>query len=93
MITSQEENNENDKNIFPLKTSKSEYIKASITPIITRNKKDEELDIKNIKNDMKQLDSKKLALSRSKTTLITREDDTKEVFEKRYDTYLNKQNL
>ena len=75
MITSQEENNENDKNIFPLKTSKSEYIKASITPIITGNKKDEELDIKNIKNDMKQVDSKKLALSRSKTTLITRGDE------------------
>ena len=75
MITSQEENNENDKNIFPLKTSKSEYIKASITPIITGNKKDEELDIKNIKNDMKQVDSKKLALSRSKTTLVTRRDE------------------
>ena len=66
---------EKDFNLYLFKTAKSGNIMASIAPYIMEKQKSEELNINNIKNDMKQVDSKKLALSRSKTTLVTKKDE------------------
>ena len=75
------EKKEDEEIIIPFKTFKSQSIKFPSSSLIIQNmtKEIEEIEqektFKKIKNKIKQVDRRKVALSRSKTTLVTRRDE------------------